>query len=231
MKTKYYHTFEKLVNDETSWKNILEVSNEATNAAISTTLLNDYVIPRYSDAIVMISEDETPEFKVIKKKMLAWLNSTYEYYSKIIPLYVAQESNLMNKLQTVISDSRTSEKTGSNSNTYSAGEQHSKVRENDTPQNGGDWSDDEHTSTLTVSDYDGYTNLNDATYQDSTSQTGNMTTSVDPDTIMARLHEIREKYVNLYQEWAEYFSIFVYYPADFENKNEYGFIYYTDEEE
>lgn len=62
-------------------------------------------------------------------------------------------------------------------------------RVNDTPQNGGEWTDDAHTSNY-----------------DHTDTNGNTTTTSDPTTIMARLAEIQDQYANLEGDWADEFK-------------------------
>ena len=46
--TKYYYSFEEFLNNKSNWTDVLGVSNTATQAAVSNTLLTDYLIPRYS---------------------------------------------------------------------------------------------------------------------------------------------------------------------------------------
>ena len=228
--TKYYYSFEEFLNNKSNWTDVLGVSNTATQAAVSNTLLTDYLIPRYSEGIVKITSQETPDYKSLKSKMSAWLNSTYPYYNKLITLYNSEENNLLNKLETISTDNRAVTKSGGNTNTLNSGAQHSESRENDTPQNGGNFNDDEHTSSISISDYNAYTNEYTFVYNNEKSQhSGTITTSIDPSTIMERLTEIREKYVNLYSEWSNEFRVFIYNPATFEDRNECGCIYYEED--
>ena len=141
-----------------------------------------------------------------------------------------KEGYLLNKLETISTDNRAVTKSGGNTNTLNSGAQHSESRENDTPQNGGNFNDDEHTSSISISDYNAYKNEYTFVYNDEKSQhSGTVTTSIDPSTIMERLTEIREKYVNLYSEWCNEFRVFIYNPATFENRNECGCIYYEED--
>lgn len=88
-------------------------------------------------------------------------------YLKLLALYEAEEDNLMNKLTNTVNE------TGTN-------------RTNDTPQNGGTFEDDEHTSLYM-------------------SSSRNATSTVDPQTVMSRLDEIQSKYMNIYKDWVKEF--------------------------
>ena len=222
----YYYTFDDFRQGKTRWADILGPS-DAASAVISDTLLQDYLIPKYGDAIVKISSSETPDYTTLTSRIRGWLNATYPYYNILISLYQSQQSQLLKKLESITTDTRAYTKSGGSTNTTNSGPQHMTSRENDTPQNGGDWSDDEHTSSISISDTAAYTNTYDLVYNDEkTSHSGTIKTETDPSTVIDRLNEIRQKYVNLYEQWAESFSKFVYYPATYENKNEYGRIYY-----
>lgn len=231
MKTKYYFTLNEIRGGILDWDYFLNESNTATQSSISTKLFTDYIIPRYDDAYIVISKDESVVWDghTVQKKMLAWLNSTFPYYSKLIGLYENEELDLMKALETVSTDNRAITTSGGNTNTAVMGAQHSENRENDTPQNGGLFDDDNHTSNISTNDYNGYTNTYTLLYNNEKRQhSGNITTTTEPDTIINRLTEIREKYTNLYAEWADKFRIFIYHPATFEERNDYGWIYYED---
>lgn len=231
MKTKYYFTLEEIRNGNDDWVDFLEENTEVTQSEVSAKLLTDYIIPRYDDAYIVISKDSSVDWSghSVQKKMFAWLNSTYYYYNKLIALYEDEEEHLLDKLETISTDGRAITTTGGNKNTAVMGAQHSENRENDTPQNGGLFDDDSHTSNISTNDYDAYTNTYTLEYQNEKRQhSGNLTTSTDPDTIINRLSEVREKYTNLYAEWADKFRIFIYHPATFEERNDYGWIYYEE---
>lgn len=230
--TKYYFTLEEFRDENTTWANILGDSTSASVIATeSNKLLTDYIIPRFDDSIVKISTSETPDYSKLKKRIIGWLNSTYDYYKELLDLYDDYKSDLMNQLSTTSTDTRAVTTTGGNTNTLSAGAQHSENRENDTPQNGGDWSDDEHTSNLVQNDYNAYTNTYTLVYNNQArTNSGSLTTTTDPETIINRLNDIKEKYVNLYKEWSDKFRVFIYNPASFEERNDFGIIYYDLEE-
>lgn len=231
MRTKYYYTLEEMRGNNTTWAGILGSSTDATTASTSATLLSSYIIPRFDEAVVKISSSGTsPDYTYLKSKMLAWLTSTYNYYNTLIGLYTAQESHLLDQINSVSTDTRANVITGGNTNTATMGIQHSESRTNDTPQNGGDWDDDEHTSSIDINDTNEYENTYKLVYDSETrTNSGSITVNSDPDTIINRLEDIRKKYINLYEEWAKKFYIFVYNPATFEEQNSWGLVYYEDE--
>jgi hypothetical protein len=126
------------------------------------------------------------------------------------------------------------------------GARSSTTRSNDTPENGGDWSDDNHTSNIgsqseNAATDDSKVNLttvgnasenstigvtgsqnvvavaNVATttiVNNNVNETGTSSTESDPDTIMARLKEIRDKYDSVYAEWARGFEKFLYFGTE-----------------
>lgn len=123
------------------------------------------------DDIIFVTDKETLTVDEAKKlatdfgnKFYAIWNDTKTYYEKLLDVYTAQESKLFDKLSTT---------TDSNS------------RFNDTPQNGGSFDDDEHTTNIT---------------------NNSSTTSIDPGTMMERIDEVRRKYRDTYSDWAEQFS-------------------------
>lgn len=92
-----------------------------------------------------------------------WLNESRVRYSKILNAYKEQEDKLLTQL-------------GSKSTT----------KFNDTPQDGGNFIDDNHVSNAT-----------------------SVTTSSDVATPMARLKEIQDDYKNVYGKWADEFRRFI----------------------
>ena len=75
--------------------------------------------------------------------------------------------------------------------TSSTGSNDSQAGFNDTPQNGGLWNDDKHTSTITL--------VNGKNSNDTTITT-------DSGTIMSRLKEIRDNLESLYDTWSNEFG-------------------------
>lgn len=112
------------------------------------------------------------ETTAVKAKFIRKLITTYDFtkdkYIYLLNLYGEQKSNLMNQLSTTVTVK-------------------SNHRVNDTPQNGGLWTDDKHTSA----------------YEEGGSTT---TTSADPKTIMERINEIQENYKNVLKKWCNEFD-------------------------
>lgn len=132
----------------------------------------DKYIRCYEDSVEPTEEEK----EIIKNKFLRKFSITYNYtsdrYLTLLNLYTSQKNNLMSKLSN----------TSSNSTTH---------RVNDTPQNGGNFYDDEHTSV----------------YEQTTISTNN---AIDPTTVMSRLDEIQDKYANVIKDWVEEFnSLFI----------------------
>lgn len=105
-------------------------------------------------------------------KLLSILAFTFEKYDKLLTLYKEKEDNLLDQIK--------SSSSGSNNST-------SKNRRNDTPQDGGEYGDDNHTTEIA---------------QGETSQENEITNSSDKDTIIVRLNEIQTLYRNLLRDWS-----------------------------
>lgn len=145
-----------------------------TDDTYTMKLWKDYLCPRYVNEPIMYIDkefwDEEPTFDEILEEsgdvlahIYAWLNESRVRYSKLISLYEEQENKLLSQL-------------GSNSTT----------KFNDTPQDGGNFVDDNHVSTATT-----------------------VSTTADVGTPMARLKEIQDDLDNLYGKWANEFRRFV----------------------
>lgn len=140
-------------------------------------LLNSDMGIAYRDWIVYIEErpdlDDQELFDEITEKVLRKFsyvyNTTKDRYLALLDIYANQKANLLNKVE---------------SNTIQ--------RYNDTPQNGGDWSDDEHTSNITRIE-----NSNDFT------------------PLMDRINEIQNKLRNIQKDWEDEFKgIFITIPEE-----------------
>ena len=133
------------------------------------TCFKEYIWPRfYQEAIIYVDSDEDEDFleKFCRTKsgqIMAWWKSSMEKYSMLI-------QNLENNKQKLLDDVKSS----------------SISRFNDTPQNSGDFSDDQHTSTVT--------------------KTENSSNVV---TMMARLNEIEDNIKQLYLDWSNEFRKFI----------------------
>ena len=144
----------------------IPVTTEITE---SETCFREYIWPRfYQEAIIYVDSDETEDFveKFCRTKVgqiMSWWQSSVEKYSMLI-------QNLNNNKQKLLDDVKSS----------------STSRFNDTPQNSGDFSDDQHTSTVTKTE-----------------------NSSNVGTMMARLNEIEDNIKQLYIDWSNEFRKFI----------------------
>lgn len=113
------------------------------------------------------------------RKLLAKMDDSYPRYAKLLALYTANENNLMNKLGSSVS-------AGGHS------------RFNDTPQDGGLYADDTHTTNVTESE-------------------SSSTTTYDDKNIMQRLNEVRDMYKNVMEDWISQFQEFFWEEEGYEN--------------
>ena len=111
-------------------------------------------------------EDMQAELSQTLLRITAYLMKTEKRYGKIIELYKENEAKLMDKLSVV-----------------------SSTKFNDTPQDGGNFTDDDHVTNATETK-----------------------TESDPNTIIGRLNEVKNKYRDLYTEWLnDFIRTFIIY--------------------
>ena len=140
----------------------------------SQTCFSNYIWPRfYNEFVVYVDLDENEDFlkKFCRTKagqIFAWWMSSSEKYSMLI-------QNLSNNKAKLLDDVKSS----------------STSRFNDTPQNSGDFSDDQHTSTITKTE-----------------------NSSNVGTMMARLNEIEDNIKQLYLDWSDEFRKFIIWSAN-----------------
>ena len=140
-----------------------------TETTETRTCFQKYIWPRfYQEAIIYVDSDETEGFveKFCRTKagqIMAWWQSSTEKYVLLI-------QNLENNKQKLLDDVKSS----------------SVARFNDTPQNSGDFSDDNHTSTITKTE-----------------------NSSNVGTMMQRLNEIEDNIKQLYLDWSNEFRKFI----------------------
>ena len=133
------------------------------------TCFKNYIWPRfYQEAIIYVDSDESESFveKFCRTKVgqiMAWWISSTDKYSLLL-------RNLNNNKSKLLDDVKSS----------------SVARFNDTPQNSGDFSDDNHTSTVTKTE-----------------------NSSNVSTMMARLNEIEDNIKQLYIDWSNEFRKFI----------------------
>lgn len=112
--------------------------------------------------------------RCLGQKIWSIFIDTKPYYSRLLTLYEGQETHFLDKLKS---------------------ESDFINRFNDTPENGGVFSDDEHTSNITQ---------------------GHSETSNDVTTIMARIDEIQRLYKNVLSKWADEFNGLFTNPLNFD---------------
>lgn len=138
-----------------------------TETKESTECFRNYIWPRfYQEAIIYVDSDEDFAKKFCRTKVgqiFAWWTSSTEKYSLLI-------QNLENNKAKLLDDVKSA----------------SISRFNDTPQNSGDFSDDQHTSTVTKTE-----------------------NSSNVGTMMSRLNEIEDNIKQLYIDWSNEFRKFI----------------------
>lgn len=133
------------------------------------TCFKEYIWPRfYQEAIIYVDQDESESFLekfCITKagQIVSWWISSSEKYSLLIQNLTANKNKLLDDVKSA-----------------------SISRFNDTPQNSGDFSDDNHTSTVTKTE-----------------------NSSNVGTMMARLNEIEDNIKQLYIDWSNEFRKFI----------------------
>ena len=161
-------TFNDFLND-CLWKAGFSMRQGVSESNESTICFHDYIWPRfYQEAIVYTDLDKNEDF--VKKfastkvgQIFAWWTASSEKYSLLIQNLKANKSKLLDDVKSA-----------------------SISRFNDTPQNSGDFSDDNHTSTVTKTE-----------------------NSSNVGTMMARLNEIEDNIKQLYIDWSNEFRKFI----------------------
>lgn len=160
-------TMSNFINTCLKYVKFSSVSEVETNESV--TCFRNYIWPRfYKEAIIYVDSDESEDF--VKKfaetkvgQIMSWWTASTEKYSLLI-------QNLENNKAKLLDDVKSS----------------STSRFNDTPQNSGDFSDDQHTSTVTKTE-----------------------NSSNVSTMMARLNEIEDNIKQLYIDWSNEFRKFI----------------------
>ena len=139
------------------------------DTAESVNCFQLYIWPRfYQEAIIYADLDKNEDFveKFCRTKVgqiMAWWTASIEKYSLLIQNLTANKTKLLDDVKSA-----------------------SISRFNDTPQNSGDFSDDNHTSTVTKTE-----------------------NSSNVGTMMARLNEIEDNIKQLYIDWSNEFRKFI----------------------
>ena len=163
-----YSNFTTFINKclEEAGFDIIPVTTEITE---SEKCFREYIWPRfYQEAIIYADLDKNEDFleKFCRTKVgqiMSWWTSSTEKYSLLIQNLEANKSKLLDDVKSA-----------------------SISRFNDTPQNSGDFSDDQHTSTVTKTE-----------------------NSSNVGTMMARLNEIEDNIKQLYIDWSNEFRKFI----------------------
>ena len=130
----------------------------------------NYIWPKFYDKPICYSDDnsiaDNDSEKVFANFMgpiIAWMSSSDTKFSLLIANQEANKNNLLGQIK---------------ASTIS--------RFNDTPQNGGNFSDDNHTTTITTGE-----------------------SSTDGGTLLSRLNEIEDNLKRLYEDWSNEFRKFI----------------------
>lgn len=239
---RYYYTLEELFEDF-DLTAVQALATAQTNSAPTLEevfgdvldILNDEYYDWFvgfidKPAAMPITDTQTPsvaDIAALKKKFIRKLITKYNFtkdrYIYLLNLYVEQKTHLMDRLSTITEV----DESGSNASTTArtddlASSQSTTHRVNDTPQNGGDWTDDNHTS-LYEEASSSSTNTGTQTTGVSASNSKSVDTTVttDPMTIMARINEIQDHYMNVLKNWCKEFDQLFIAPKDeFEDESE-----------
>ena len=133
------------------------------------TCFSKYIWPRfYQEVIVYVDSDETEDF--IEKFCITKVGQIFAWWTSSSDKYKLLIQNFENNKAKLLDDVKSS----------------SVARFNDTPQNSGDFSDDNHTSNITTT-----------------------TSSSNVGTMMQRLNEIEDNIKQLYIDWSNEFRKFI----------------------
>ena len=129
----------------------------------------NYIWPRfYQEAIIYVDSDESEDF--VEKFARTKVGQIFAWWKSSMDKYVMLIQNLELNKAKLLDDVKSS----------------SLARFNDTPQNSGDFSDDNHTSTITKTE-----------------------NSSNVGTMMQRLNEIEDNIKQLYLDWSDEFRKFI----------------------
>ena len=161
-------TFNDFLND-CLWKAGFSMRQGVSESNESTICFHDYIWPRfYQEVVVYVDSDEDEDF--VKKFASTKVGQIFAWWQSSSEKYVLLIQNFENNKQKLLDDVKSS----------------SVARFNDTPQNSGDFSDDQHTSNTTTT-----------------------TSSSNVGTMMARLNEIEDNIKQLYIDWSDEFRKFI----------------------
>lgn len=224
---RYYYTLEELFEDF-DLEAVQALASAQTNSAPVLEevfgdvldILNDEYYDWFvgfidKPAAMPITDTQTPsaaDIAALKKKFIRKLITKYNFtkdrYIYLLNLYVEQKAHLMDRLNSVTQAEESGENETLTTRTDNLASSESTThRVNDTPQNGGTWTNDKHTSLYEEAGTNGTNTGTQTTGVDgSNSKTVNTTVSSDPMTIMARINEIQDHYMNVLKNWCKEFD-------------------------
>lgn len=186
-KIKYYYTLKEICGDLTPYVGGISLFTLMTQTRISMselyvketqTSFKQYVedlfkliYARYWEHFCIVSGEELTRVNALELfliKFFTIIRMNYDRYSTLLNIYSQSKSRLLERVKSVSS--------GAN-------------RFNDTPQNGGEFDEDDHTTTITETRTE---------------------TETDAQTLMARIKEIESSFNDLMLKWSDEFdSLFI----------------------
>lgn len=185
--TANYLTLKECISSKMTWSDKFYIGTETTDVPgfinsmcgldvsqspeftdeITSTMLFDYLIPIFADYAAVVYWDDDNIVDAVKDwslQLCSMIKHSYGRHSLLIKNFEAHKNELMKRIEST-----------------------TQFKYNDTPQNAGNWSDDDHVSNQTET-----------------------TVAIDGDTIIGRISEINKKLRDLYQEWAmEFRDLFI----------------------
>lgn len=147
-----------------NWPLPIYEESQTDNRDMLIKFLLEYIFPKYWDEFILPYGTEEDDFEKAYSswfsRFISILFGTFPKYTKLISLFASQEANLLSQVK---------------SKTVGIS------RFNDTPQEGGDFSDEDHTTTATKVENDNYS---------------------DFETPIKRLKEVRDNLEDCYNAWA-----------------------------
>lgn len=146
-------------------------------------LLWEYIFAAYRDHVAVISDEkiativgDTTATREFWGGFYTIWKQTHIYYEKVISIFEQKENDLLNQIESSAEN---------------------EVKFNDTPQNGGDFTTDDHLTNISKT---------------------KTTSKVDGATAMERIDEIRRRYTDLYGDWVNRFDRLFISPLNYDKE-------------
>lgn len=174
----------------------------------SMGLLNQFIERYWYEYIFESEEEYHPRYSVLSypdilakaqkflSKVIGIIERTYQKYTTILDSYDTQRSHLLDKLQRIIDQDTTN--TGTSDHDLGGSDTR---RDNDTPQDSGDFDTDTHTSFITAGETSGHDNRTD-----DLAGTLDSTESWDEASIIEKLDKIQRLYQKTMLNWLDEFK-------------------------